>query len=385
MPSAAGATQAEWSLLRNACSANSPAEKTDQLHRSLEHPLDWNNVLDLAEHHGVSSLLCHALTPITEKIPSQVIETLKQRYGENVRKCLLLARELIRILDSLNAQGIEAIAYKGLALSEVVYGDIALRQSGDIDLLIRPQDFLRAKSAVRDLGFTPHAVLTEPEEQAYLVSGYECAFDCPAGPNLLEMQWALLPRFYAADLDLNALFRRAVNVTVAGRSMKVLSPEDLMLALSLHAAKHVWARLIWLCDIARIMSMPALDWQQIRDQAERLGIRRILDATLLLTNELFRSPLPDSSRSSVDGVAKALAAEICKELVRGKSCDVESVAYFRRMMSLRERTRDRLRFLQRLALTPGPGEWKTVRLPAALFPLYRLVRLSRLVARFARA
>jgi hypothetical protein len=55
------------------------------------------------------------------------------------------------------------------------------------------------------------------------------------------------------------------------------------------------------------------------------------------------------------------------------------------MMRLRERKADRLKFLQRLALTPGPNEWSAVRLPAPLFPLYRVVRLSRLAARLVRA
>ena len=52
---------------------------------------------------------------------------------------------------------------------------------------------------------------------------------------------------------------------------------------------------------------------------------------------------------------------------------------------LRERRRDRMRFLARLTFTPGPGEWETVHLPKSLFPLYRIVRLARLAARCVRA
>jgi hypothetical protein len=60
----------------------------------------------------------------------------------------------------------------------------------------------------------------------------------------------------------------------------------------------------------------------------------------------------------------------------------EKLSYFRLMMRLRERRWDRVRFASRLALTPGPGEWQAVRLPRPLFPLYRIVRLARLAARF---
>ena len=58
--------------------------------------------------------------------------------------------------------------YKGVTLAETMYGNMALRQTGDIDLLIRPQDFPQIKNAVRELGYTPHMPLSETEEQAYL-------------------------------------------------------------------------------------------------------------------------------------------------------------------------------------------------------------------------
>ena len=141
-----------------------------------------------------------------------------------------------------------------------MYGDISLRPAGDIDLLIRPEDLSRIKQAVRELDYTPHDDLSAAEERAYLQSGYECAFDSQAGRNLLEVQWAIQPRFYAVDYDMQALFRRAATVSVAGHAMKTPSPEDQLLILSIHAAKHVWGRLIWLCDIARILQLPALNW-----------------------------------------------------------------------------------------------------------------------------
>jgi hypothetical protein len=61
--------------------------------------------------------------------------------------------------------------------------------------------------------------------------------------------------------------------------------------------------------------------------------------------------------------------------------DPESVAYFRLMMALRERWQDRVSFCWRLLVTPGSGEWSAVRLPGALFPLYRVVRVCRLAGR----
>ena len=277
--------------------------------------------------------------------------------------------------------------YKGLALAELIYRDIALRQSGDIDLLIHPRDLPRIRAAVQELGYTPHLKLSEPQERAYLQSGYEYAFDGTAGPNLLEVQWAIHPRFYAIDFDMQELFRRAVKVAVAGHPMKTPSPEDLLLVLSAHAAKHVWGRLVWLCDLARIINLPTLDWSRIASQAKALGIVRILRVTMLLANQLLSATIPPAAQAILpeDLVTLPLANEIQTHLVSESAYNVESSAYFRLMMRLRERPADRRRFLQRLVFTPGPGEWQAVRLPAPLFPLYRLVRLSRLAARLVRA
>jgi len=366
-----------------------PLETNDAGIRSLlENPasFDWETLLRLADEHGTSSLLYQNLARWADVIPSAVLASLRERYESNVHKSLFLARELIRILDCLDSLGIDAIPYKGVALSEVYYGDMALRQPGDIDLFVRKRDVARIKGAVRELGYTERVPIPQDAEEDYVASGYECSFDSPAGRGLLEIQWALQPRFYAVDFDMNGLFERAVNVTIAGRSVKTPSPEDLLLVLSVHAAKHVWGRLIWLCDIAQILRRESLDWDWVQLRARDFGVERIVLVTVLLAHRLLgmKMPLPVEPGILADRAARDLADEIAAAMAAGVSYDVQQLSYFRLMIRLRERRADRLRFLARLALTPGPGEWEAVHLPRFLFPLYRLVRLVRLVSRFAR-
>ena len=378
--------EAEWSLLLPACSEIPRQEKIDRIRLQSRHPIRWRLLFELADRHGVQPLLYQALVEAGNAVPQTELLSLERGYQTNLHKALFISRELIRIVDRLSALGIEVMPYKGLALAETIYGDIALRQAGDIDLLIRPQDLPRIREAIRELGYAPHVALSEAEERAYLKSGYEYAFDGAAGPNLLEVQWAIQPRFYSIHFDIAGLFQRAATVTVAGHPMKMPSSEDLFLTLSAHAAKHVWGRLVWLCDIARIMNLPDLNWSWIESQAKALGILRILRVTMLLANRFLDVPIPGAAQESLpeDPAATALAHELQAHIMSESSYNVESLAYFRLMMRLRERRADRLRFLQCLAFTPGPSEWQAVRLPGPLFPLYRLVRLSRLVAKLVR-
>jgi hypothetical protein len=382
--SAAGAIlSAEWSLLLAALALPSTADKLNQVRVLLGGFQPWELLLGIAEQQGVLPLLCQTLSLVSNEVPAESMRALDERYQSNLHKSLFLAREMIRILEQLEGAGVEVMPYKGVALAEAAYGDMALRQSGDIDLLVRAADLTRIKTAVGALGYVPHLQLSAAEERAYLLSGYECAFDGPAGRNLLEVQWAIQPRFYAVDLSLEDLFQRSVTVRVAGRAMKTLSPEDQILVLSVHAAKHVWGRLIWLRDIAQIIETPGLNWNWLIAQARALGMTRILWVTLLLVDRLLGLPVPDPCRDLVlaDPAAAELTDEIGAYLLLGTSYSTESVSYFRLMMNLRERRADRVRFLRRLIFTPGLNEWRAVRLPEALFPLYRVVRLWRLLAR----
>jgi Uncharacterised nucleotidyltransferase len=381
----------EWRLLLAATAAE-PGERDLSRVSSLlaaqerEQAIDWNSLLSLAVAHGTSSLLYQNLRRLNGMILATALESLRERHEGNLHKSLFLARELMRILDSAEALGIELMAYKGLVLAETHYGDMALRQTGDLDLFVRKEDVVRMKNAVRDLGYTPHNPVPEGSEKDYIASGYEYGFDGTAGNNLLELQWALQPRFYAVDLDMEGLFTRAVYADVGGRQVKTLAAEDLLIVLSLHAAKHVWGRIIWLCDIAQVLRGSNLDWDAVLSGAREIGILRILHVTMLLTNRFLGTPLPAPLESGIRGdhAAQDLAEEIAASVPEGISWDEPKISYFRLMMRLRERRLDRLRFLVRLTFTPGPGEWELIRLPRALTPLYRLVRLYRLAGRGVR-
>jgi hypothetical protein len=140
----------------------------------------------------------------------------------------------------------------------------------------------------------------------------------------------------------------------------------------------------WLRDITQLTVVRGLDWEFIKSEAARLGIRRIVTLNFLLADRLFGCGLPKHLEPwSGDPATHALLPELMEIMQRGVAYQTESFAYFRLMMRLRERRRDRRRLLWRLASTPGIGEWKSVRLPGVLFPMYSLVRVGRLAKRLS--
>jgi len=155
--------------------------------------------------------------------------------------------------------------------------------------------------------------------------------------------------------------------------------------LCLHAAKHLWTRLIWLSDIAETLrsysGTQTIDYSLVFSRAQSLGIARILGVSFWLVKNVLRVEIPKSTEEIIaaDPRVPALGIEFAERLARGATYNFESTEYFRLILKLRERRGDRLRYLWRLVWTPGAGEVAAVQLPEGLFPLYRIVRIGRLL------
>ena len=372
------ALPAEFDLLVASCQ---PGCNTDRLGHSLAAPISWEQLLQLAEHHRVVPALYQALHD-REDVPGSIQSAIEARFQKNAVKALRFSAELVRVMRAFHESKIEVLAHKGPALAQFLYSDAAMRQYGDLDLLVRRDSVSKARTVLQQLGYELPLKLSPRQEWEYLRSGYEYVFGLGEERNLLELHWQILSRFYAVDFDLDAMFARAVDFTIEGFPARSLARADLMLVLCVHAAKHGWAQLGMLRDIAAL-SHSDLDWDWIFAEAARLGIRRIVSISLLLVHELLAAPVPANIGLAAErSHASAFAAEISATLASTKDFDSQSLSYFREFAAWREHWRDRTRFWLRLALTPSVGEWQSVRLPDWLFPLYRLVRVFRLFKRF---
>jgi hypothetical protein len=368
------------------CSEISGAESAVRMEAILQsHDLDWDHVAQLAQHHGLAPLLYRRLSNAMDAVQPACLEALRQRDKLNAHRTLWLSLELRKIHKHLAARGLEVLPYKGPVLAESLYGNVALRQFSDLDLLARACDLPAIRSALRELGYKPGLQLGRAAERAYLKSGYECTFDSAHGRNLVEIKWQILPRFYSIGFEVDEFFARAVTVNLAGQELRTLCEQDLMLVLCAHAAKHGWAQLSWLCDIAHLARSRTLDWEALRIQAESLGIARMVAVSFLLVHRLFRTVTPMRLNVHNDPAVEGLATGILRQIVADAEFDPQAPGYFRLMMNLRERRRDQISFFWRLCVTPSASDWSTIPLPGPLFPFYRVVRLFRLAGRMATA
>jgi len=390
-PASSSASQRgdEFEFVCSLVGAELAPERIERIANWNRSALDWSEVLRLAEHHGVLPLVARNLIEHARGLPAEVERTLRSAYEANLRRSLWFTVELARIMQHFGRRQLRVVPYKGAVLAQSLYRNLGLRSFSDLDFLISSTDFGRAKQALAEIGYRPAADLTPAVERLWLRTGYERAFDSAAGKNLVEVQWALLPYFYGVDLGVEDLMARAGRTVVGGCEVPCLAPEDSLLVLCLHAAKHLWMRLIWLSDIAETLRSHSqaqpIDYSLAFAQARALGIVRILGVSFWLVKNVLRVQLPRAAEEMItaDPRVPAFGAEFAARLVRGASYDFESTEYFRLILKLRERPGDRWRYLWRLVWTPGVGDVAAVRLPEALFPLYRIVRMGRLMRKLA--
>lgn len=357
--------------------------------RALSHEvLDWECLLRLSLSHGLMPLVYWNLhRACREEVPARVLDLFEKHFQACARQNLLFTGELYRILTLLETIGIHAIPFKGPTLALWAYGDIALRQFSDLDLLVQPEEILKAKELLLSQGYRPALSLTPAQEKAYLrspSSAHHQLIHEKSGV-LLELHWRVMPNDVPFPINLKLLWRRAEWRTLGGIRALMLSPEDLQLILCVHGSKHLWERLGWITDVARLMRVhPSMDWNEVVRRAESLGARRMLFWGLWLANHLLGVQIPEEIRQKMETEPeiKFLSQGVLKKILCHEKSFFEK---FSICLKMRERFRDRLHYCFRTllnTLTPTSNEWELFPLPDLFFWFYYLLRPVRLMGKW---
>jgi hypothetical protein len=181
----------------------------------------------------------------------------------------------------------------------------------------------------------------------------------------IDLHWALFDdgQFAkGAAMWADHVWERADRVDVAGRPLRTLGPEDMLLHLAGHlAVHHAFGGLLWYCDLALLLRhhRTCLDWDVIVASAERLRLRGVLSLVLDAVGELFDVEIP----TEVQRWLRPQSARwvIARRLVLGRALRLEPVHRFEHLapLLLMDRGRDCLRTLAG-GIVPGL-DWVTLR------------------------
>ncbi len=386
-PPAAG-LRPEWQLLLELARVALEPARAERVRALLRQTLDWSWLQRMAASQGTKALLWWHLGRIApEAVPAPIRDELRQWFHDNTGRNLLLTGELLRLLNLFAAQGVRVIPFKGPTLAAYAYGNLALRQFVDLDLLLTPADLPRAGELLRQQGYRSGLTLAPAEEDAYLASIGQMPFVKNGRSCMVELHAQIAPRDFHFPLGLKRLGPRLRPLSLNGKEVSALAGEDLLLILCAHGAKHLWMSLGWICDVAELLRVhPAMNWPAVFEEARFLRCERILLLGLLLAHDLLEAPVPQelAARARAAPTVRTLMAQVCRQMFRERDSGTGGLqnAFFQ--LRVRERLRDGFRYTLSLALTPTVADWTALHVPASLSFVHYLYRPVRLAGKYGR-
>lgn len=351
--------------------------------------LDWDYVIRKAKQNFVTPLLCrNLLNDFADLLPRDAAARLERYLQQHTLHNLHLTAELLELIKLLESHDIPALAFKGPILAASAYGDLSLRQFGDLDVLVQKHDVERAIKLVAARGYQRSALapsaLKHKQKDVGLVSR--------DGQVRLELHWRLSRIYFSFALDhkrnARQMWKRLERVRIAGSDVRTMPAPDLLLYLCLHGSKHRWERLLWVCDIAELIgAYPELDWTALLKTARKLGCERVLALGLLLAQELLGTALPPhvvaklAAGKSLRGIAAGARASLFDD-----PCATKNIFDKQRYrLLLKERWIDKARLgatysrmYLRLAFRPNEKDRALLPVPKCLSFVHYLARPVRL-------
>jgi hypothetical protein len=266
--------------------------------------------------------------------PARAMHRLEREYASVVRHSLSLTATLVDVLGALRAVGVGATPFKGPTLAVTAYGNVALRQFDNLDVLVHRADLPAAERELTQRGYRPAPGGEARHARAWARGDVTLVLHCG-----LASHWV-------GTRGVAGLWVRRRPVELGEARVPAPSPEDHLVLLTLHAAQRMWGRLGWLADVAALLERtPGLDHHAVRYEARRHGIERLVRLGLGLAQALVDAPLPREVAAWVrrDRGLDDLVRDVCVRRLRPAATPPGLLESARFHLRSRERWSDRVR------------------------------------------
>lgn len=296
---------AQETLLCDVLADCDPEERKEAVRRFVEE-LGDEQAFELAQANGVSSVVAHALIDAygVEDVPAHWVRV----HEENFSRISAYLAELDRVAAHLSGEGILLVALKNGGIARGIYPCPGCCPMGDLDVLVEKRHFRRAHELLLAEGY--HFEFRSPLEEAELAAaeeggGAEYWKILPNGEKLwFEVQWRpVAGRWIRPDQEPRAEELLAGSIAIPGTAVRLLAPEDNLLQVALHTAKHTYVRAPGFrlhLDVERIVrAYPNLDWDLFVERVKKLQVKTPVYFSLLIPHDLFGTPIPEKVLSAL--------------------------------------------------------------------------------------
>ena len=263
-------------------------------------PIDqWMRLIDILSHDRIIPFLYSRIGVLPEELqpPKRITNIMRECFLNSRVRSMRMDKQLGRILWAFKQEQVRVLVMKGPAIAWSVYPDPAMRPYDDIDLLVLPKQFVKAREVMEKLGYRCETKIFEKFKDVQFEEHFHCQ-DKSVGKLMVEIHWDL-HRFYGAkqSIDLDSLFYNAVTVKTPSFSFETFNPVDALMHIVAHTGfSHTKdIRLSWICDIARISSSLKVpeDWILLQARSVEWGIRLLLERFIKMAQVWNGTKIPD--------------------------------------------------------------------------------------------
>lgn len=378
----------EHELILNCARTYHSRENQDTILDLLSRDLDWNYILYWINYHGLIPLFYSTIKDLKDRVDPVFFEVIHYEFKQNACRNLFLTQELIKIIQLFEAEKVPVLAFKGPILAQTVYQNLGLRQFVDLDILIPPDCVSQVSKLLIAQGYEPQFEFKGWQESRYTKIRPEHNFYSSEKDLSIDLHWSLISSALSFHEQPELIWENRNyqdRVKLANKMILTLSPEALLLFLSVHGAKHDWSHLSWVCDVAELLHRyQDLDWLWIEQQVGHLGTQTMLELGLGLAHTYLEAPVPEDwvkrleNNPKIQELGTLVEAQWFNSSSEDNSLRLMGQIYVQTMDS----PRDRLWYWFDYVATPTPLEWEILPLPSGLFFLYYPLRLLRLLWKY---
>jgi Uncharacterised nucleotidyltransferase len=284
-------------LLAAACSVWPPSERRSESIRALaDGVLDWDHFLQMVRRHRVAGLVHDGLTRALPAVPADIAREIAAEARALVRHNLAYAAEAVRLRRLFTDAHLPVVFIKGVSLAVLAYGNLGLRHSRDVDLLVPAEAIAKASAILGRAGYRrlqPPPSFSEAQLRVWMLRCKEIWYVHDDKQLELELHSRLFdnPRLMS-DIVVSGPLR---TVSVAkGIGLPTFGEEDLFAYLCAHGAVHDWFRLKWLADIGALLAQqPKGGVERLYLAAEARGAGPSAAQAMLLCRRLLGTMIPE--------------------------------------------------------------------------------------------
>ncbi len=249
--------------------------------------LDYDRLITLAAENGVAPLLYKNLKGF-DGVPADVINALKTYYYHTVATNTFNAKELLKILASLKANGIEVIPLKGSLASEIIFENPGLYPATDIDILVKPSDLAETVRVLMEAGYTKTKELSEHDllAHSYHLIYYNDYHSVEAHWNLVKMHCTIPPDFW---------WEETTTTEFDGVTLTMLAVEKYLMYTIFRLYNHGFTPLKFLVLIAEISNKyhDEINWDKLLTYSEQYAMKRLVLFVLALLHDDLGTKIPE--------------------------------------------------------------------------------------------